>query len=127
MPLIPVQQSSRCPIFRAIPKLPSKTTAHKFQEDVEILSFEKDTLPNKSPACRHPSELIAERVLDFRGCQGEVTLCSFHSGACVLHLNDKGTVEEKPGLALQEEGSCGPSEVAALMSCHYTVLLHRLI
>lgn len=38
-----------------------------------------------------------------------------------------GIAGEKPWLVLCEEGSCRLSEVAALMSCHYTVLLHRLI
>lgn len=52
---------------------------------------------------------------------------SFHS-AGVLHLNDRGACwGEAMAGPLCEEKSCRLSEVAALMSCHYTVLLHRLI
>lgn len=50
------------------------------------------------PQPASPSEQTEDRagnISDFRGCQGEVTPCSFHSRAFVLHVSDRGAAGEK--------------------------------
>lgn len=92
-----------------------------FGNGVMILSLEKVEQSEKKA---QSPDLTQDETTE-TGCSPS----SFHS-AGVLHLNDGGGGLLGRSLgwsSLFQEESCRLSEVVALMSCHYTVLLHRLI